>query len=52
MNQEEREIAGIILSRCKSEIKRVAHYLQLMRAVKLRVDVEGILAKQEKEAKK
>lgn len=38
--------------RSKNEIKRVAHYLQLMRAVKLRVDVEALLAKQEKEAKK
>lgn len=52
MNPEERELAGIILSRSKSEIKRVAHYLQLMRAVKLRVDVEVIISKQEKEVKK
>lgn len=52
MNNEERELAGIILARSKNEIKRVQHYLQLMRAVKLRVDIEAILAKQgEKEGK-
>lgn len=52
MNPEEKEIAAIILMRCKSEIKRVAHYLQLMRAVKLRLQIEEIVAKQSKEAKK
>ena len=52
MNPEEKELAGIILARCKTEVKRVTFYLALMRAVKLRVDVDAILAKQDKEVKK
>lgn len=51
MNTEEKELAGIILQRSKNEIKRVQHYLQLMRAVKLRVQVEEMVEKQKKSDK-
>lgn len=52
MNPEEKDCAATILKRTKESVKNASFYLQFMRAVKIRLEVEKMVRDIEKEAKK